>query len=195
MPPTLTLGRSPYALVAGELGALRWRAYVRDGKRSATSVPSDFVDAWDPRSEVVLARVDGALVGSVRVVPRVTVAEIGEVHGFDGPLPLKDDQALGEASRLCVDPEHRGRGLFWTLAAEMIFLAKDLGIRRLVGGSTEALLPNWRQCGFGYLGVSYPFASLNGSMHRLMVMDVDAVVSGCHSSSEFAHRLNAGSAV
>jgi GNAT superfamily N-acetyltransferase len=193
MAPSLTLARFRYSPVADELAALRWSAYVRDGKRQADSAPSDFVDAWDPRSEVVVARLGEELVGSVRVTPCVTIAEIKTVHGFEGDVPVIEESGLGEASRLCVAPRHRGQGLFWILAAEMIFLARDLGIGNLFSASTDALWPNWRQCGFRYLGVSYSFASLNSSIHRLMLMDVDAAVTGRHASDEFRSLLSLGS--
>jgi hypothetical protein len=162
--PLPTLSRAPYSLIADELAALRWSAYVRDGKRTRDSAPGDFVDIWDPRSEVVVARVREDLVGSVRVIPRITVAEIRAVHGFEGDVPV-------------------------------IFLAKDLGIQRLFGGSTDALWPNWQQCGFTCLGVSYPFASLNSSVHRLMLMDTDTAVSGRDASNNFRALLARGSAI
>ena len=119
------------------------------------------------------ARRDGELVGAVRVIPRATLAEIRRIHGFDGNVPLRDDPGLGEASRLCVAPHFRGRGLFWVLGDHMVTVARDLRIRCLFGGATEALWPIWERFGFRYLGVSYPFASLNGMVHRLMTLDIE----------------------
>jgi GNAT superfamily N-acetyltransferase len=185
----ITIRRCEYADVAGDLAELRWRAYVREGKWDRAKPASDFVDAWDARSLVVTASVEHKIIGSVRVTPRVTIAEIRSVHGFYGEVPLTSEDGLGEGSRLCVDPDYRGLGLFWTLAAEMSLLAREIGITQLVGGTTEALWPNWAECGFTYLGVSYPFASLNNVAHRLMRMDVSAVAEGRGVSDRFAESL------
>src|SRR5262245_56890819 len=126
----IQVGRYKYQDVAEELRMLRHRAYAQDEKISPEQRPEDFTDDWDARSTVLLAFMGRRLAGSVRVIPNVNVNEIRSVHGFAGPvpIPIEGSFALGEASRLCVDPDARGRGLFWELAAEMILAASDLGI-------------------------------------------------------------------
>jgi hypothetical protein len=181
------LRRYKYEHVREDLQRLRHRAYAAANKINPRQQAEDFVDDWDERSTVIIATEGNELAGSVRVIPDVTIPEIQAVHGFGGtvPIPIERRRSLGEGSRLCVDPYARGRGLFWELAAEMVLLARDLEIQNLFGGSTDSLWPNYSECGFSDLGVTYPFSSLNNSLHRLMLMSVPDVIAGKGISSRF----------
>ena len=181
------LRRYKYEDVREDLQHLRHRAYLAANKIDSRQRAEDFFDDWDERSTVIVATEGSRLVGSVRVIPGVTLTEIQAVHGFNGkvPIPIERRLALGEASRLCVDPGARGRGLFWELAAEMVLLAQDMEIQNLFGAATDNLWPNYSECGFTDLGVTYAFAGLNNSIHRLMLMSVPDVIAGCGTSSRF----------
>jgi hypothetical protein len=185
------LRRYKYEDVRKDLQHLRHRAYLAANKIDSRQRAEDFFDDWDERSTVIVATEGSRLVGSVRVIPDVTLTEIQAVHGFAGtvPIPVERRVALGEASRLCVAPHARGRGLFWKLATEMVLLARDLEVQNLFGAATDSLWPNYRECGFADLGVTYPFASLNNSIHRLMLMSVADVIAGCGTSSRFNQML------
>lgn len=186
----IQLRRYNYGEIKEELQQLRKRAYTADGKINSDYPAEQFFDIWDDRSTVIAALVGDQIVGSVRVVPNVSIEEIRYVHGFEGNIPVDIKCELGEASRLCVDPSQRGQGLFWELAAEMVLTARDLNISNLFGAATENLCRNWFECGFTDLGVKYPFSSLNNSLHRLLLMSVPSAVTGNLISDRFRQVLS-----
>jgi ribosomal protein S18 acetylase RimI-like enzyme len=104
---------------AGDGPALS-RFFERIPESDRTFLKEDFDDPrvleeWvQPGTGRTIASEDGAVVGSVAVVP---------LHGWSSHV--------GEV-RLVVDPEHRGRGIGRRLARQAVLDAVDMGLKKLV---------------------------------------------------------------
>ena len=125
-------------IAAGDEAALtRFFAHIPDADRTFLKEDvddPDVVAAWArPGTARVIALDDGAIVGSVAVVP---------LHGWSSHV--------GEV-RLVVDPEQRGRGIGRGLARQAVIDAVDLGLAKLVVeviADQTALIGMFRALGF-----------------------------------------------
>lgn len=172
-----------------EILDLRRTAYVEAGKVDPLIASSKMTDRRDRHAWIVIAQADHRIVGTLRLAPPLPGPILGcpELGESVPGLPPGSDYL--ECSKVCVHPEAQGQGLFWYLAAHMLFTAREVGTPYLVGGIDRSLWHFWSRCGYRRVGASYLSRSLTGIQHWVGLLDVAASLAGRTISPKFAHLL------
>jgi len=161
-----------------EVLALRLKSYKSAKKIPPTTTRAQMGDEFDSRSKIIIAKHDDKIVGSVRVIFHQPEDELSYGRYFAVPPPgLPSRQEYAEASRMCIDPNYQGMGLFYKLAEEMVNIAINGGRTFIVGGSTGKLTDVWLKCGFRKLGIQYISQDIGGIPHELILLDTRLVMN------------------
>ena len=159
-----------------EILELRRAAYTSVGKLGPGRAKQVETDSRDERAWVLVAEEAGQLVACVRLTPPLPGPVQTQVQlwsRLNPDLPGTFELDYTEVSWACIHPDHQGRGLFWSLAAQMILAAAKLGRRYLIGGADDSLWSYWRRCGFRDTGFVYRHG-LSDHAFRMIVFDTEA---------------------
>lgn len=175
-----------------EVLALRRAAYgaaQKHGPDDAESAEGDGADPRNLRSSTVIAELEGQIIGSLRLAPPLPGPLLHHTCEFAEPVKgLPPRTEFIEASWACVHPAHQGKGLFWSISAYMVLVAKQLGKPYLVGGTDADMWRNWKRCGFRKTGSTY-LGAISRNRYWVMLLNVDEVLAGHNIAPEFARVL------
>lgn len=162
---------------------LRYEAYRVDDRLTWQHSWADMHDQWDTRSVIIAAILEGKPIGSVRVTVHTCKDELSYPMvplAFDKPETsvIQNPAHYVEASRLCISPDWRGKGLWYFLAAHMIRVGHKSGRRYIVGSAIDELLPTWTKVGFCKTGHRYFNEDIGGRIHEMMILDIPQVLEG-----------------
>lgn len=169
---------------------IRYESYAADKRLPWQKSANDMRDCFDDRSVSCLISLGRIDVASIRVTVSSESEELSypEVAHEDdyGRLfdrapswsHLPDRRDYVECSRTAVLPSHRGRGLWFLLAAQMVAMAKPSGRSFIVGSAIDELLPTWQKVGYKRTGLRYFNDDIGGRIHEMIVLDVERVIGG-----------------
>lgn len=158
---------------------LRYQSYSADNRLTWQRSWLDMYDQWDERSVLAVAMLAGNPIGSLRVTVNTHRDEPSH------PLPYGAEETsiaptdYVEASRLCIAPEYRGKGLWYPLAAQMVRLGEKSGRRFIVGSAREELLATWLKVGFCKTGHRYINVNVGNQIDEMMILDIKKVINDC----------------
>ena len=170
--------------------AIRYESYAADGRLTWQKAVSDMRDEFDYRSVSALITLDGVDVASIRVTVSSESEELSYPEAInDGDYERLFDRTPGwsrlpersdyvECSRTAVLPSHRGRGLWFLLAAQMVAMARPSGRPFIVGSAIDELLPTWQKVGYRRTGLRYFNDDIGGRTHEMIVLDIERVIGG-----------------
>jgi N-acyl-L-homoserine lactone synthetase len=158
---------------------LRLRAYLEARKVAIYTNATDMADEYDAPSTIHVAKKASLVIGSVRV----TVPKEGYPLFIGRDIPnavevLPDVKDFTEGSRMCTHPDFRQLGLFYPLAASMIYTATNTGRRYLVGSCTYDLIPLWEKCGFFATGIRFSSSDVTKQNLELLLLDTLQWIDG-----------------
>jgi GNAT superfamily N-acetyltransferase len=169
---------------------IRYASYAADQRLTWQKSIDDMRDHFDERSVSALISLNGVEVASIRVTVSSQSEELSypEVAREDDYArlftcpsswnPLPDRRDYVESSRAAVLPSHRGKGLWFLLAAQMVAMAKPSGRPFIVGSAIDELLPTWQKVGYKRTGLRYFNNDIGGQIHEMIVLDVNRVIGG-----------------
>jgi N-acyl amino acid synthase FeeM len=161
-----------------EVLALRKLAYVHAKKVSPDVPDARMGDEFDAQSRIIVARHQGRLVGSTRVVFARTDADRLKHDDYvklPGWLPPRTEMI--ESSKTCTHPDFRGNDLFASVLKQMAIVTLGSGRRWLLMSCTDSLRPLYKKLGCRDVGVTYVHPTM-GLRHHVMIGDVVSMVCG-----------------
>lgn len=158
--------------------SLRRDAYARAGKIDPSTPASSMADLYDSHSRIVIAKVGGMVVGSVRYTFCTD-----ESHKFELDesivIPKKfNRQKTFEASRACVAREFEDTNLIHGIFEFGIQLTVKAGIEWVITSCEGKLLGLYGKLGFKPQGVSFTLKTLNNIPHHLIAGDTSVIATG-----------------
>jgi hypothetical protein len=111
-----------------------------------------------------------------------------EEAGSERKLPRRDEYV--EASRLCILPAMRGRGLWYLLAAHMISIGCRSNRHYIVGSAIDELLPTWEKVGFERTGLRYFNEDIGGRIHEMIILELNSVIGGACDSRFYPYLIS-----
>ena len=157
---------------------LRYRINVEGQgffKQEADHAHRRLEDSVDACSRIVIAKVDGQIVGTVRL-QWGGEAKISErlrreydIRRFDGVV---DECNVLIATRIMVSPEYRGQGLAVRLLKEVFGFAASQGVDLILGRCEFQLVDYYRKLGFRPFGDVYVHPT-NGPRRLIAVLTAD----------------------
>lgn len=161
-----------------EVLELRKTTYILSGKLSPDALADELADVYDTRSRILIAKHNGKIVGSLRLV----FTEDGEPTEQEQHVKFSDDFPLRhevvEITRVCTHPEYRGNDLLMGLFAEAAKAILDAKRRWVIGSSKPELLGMYKKLGFFDSGLTYEHEKFKGEKQVVFVGDIFKAVSG-----------------
>ncbi len=158
-----------------ELARFRYRIYLDEGRIDPQAFPDGrLLDEYDRVGYHLSARVYGALVGDVRLIPETAVERFDLEQHVDRPLRIPGKPAA-EISRFCVERPFRHKAnmrlkVFLQLCVRVYVWALSQGMRRLVIVTDCGHFELYEALGFRVVGDIF---RIPGYLLELGVMDLD----------------------
>jgi predicted GNAT family N-acyltransferase len=158
--------------------ALRKRAYQTAGKLGVAAQDVDTADSFDDRARIIIARHQGEVVGSMRLMFHQAADPTEHEQYFPWPSDFPPREQCIEVTRVCTHPAFRGSDLLYALFRHGLFVAASSGRRYVLGSSTSKLLKVYRRLGFQLTDLRYRHEALGGEEHRLFIGDLHGALKG-----------------
>jgi len=157
---------------------LRHLAYSADGKMTQSASVNDTADIHDSHARILICRYQGRAVGTARLTFHEygDVTEHEEFVPWSHELPKRDESV--EVTRVCTHPEHRGRGLLFSLLRYIVITGTQAGRTWVVSSSTADLVPLYRFVGLSEIGVTYKHPDLNDLEHFVLAGSMIDALAG-----------------
>jgi predicted GNAT family N-acyltransferase len=157
---------------------LRRQAYVAVGKLAESVKPEDTADAYDARARIAIGKINGQIV----VCARLTFNEVDQKMEQEKYVQWRDDlprrEDVVEVMRLCTHPHFRGSdllmGMFQFVAISVVQSKRPW----IVICATDDVLPLYEKIGFKKIGLQYPHAELNNTVHYILTANVPQAMCG-----------------
>lgn len=161
-----------------EVLALRKLAYVHAGKLAADAREEDMADAFDLQSRILVARHQGRVVASVRLMfPQGPTDVLKHADYLELPDSLPARDRLVEVSKACTHPDFRGSDLFYSMMKLTALTTVQSGREFIFMSCTDGLLPIYRKLGMRKVGTSYVHPTMRIE-HHLMIGDAARLIAG-----------------
>jgi predicted GNAT family N-acyltransferase len=157
---------------------LRYELYVEDQHLFQDEADHErrwLIDEYDRYSQLVLAEVDGRIVGTLRLTataPLPFFEELRKTYEISRFRNVLDDGDIFVVTRLVVRPEHRGSDLSFRLFGVGCKLAAEQDIDLIVGNCEIHLLSHYEKFGFRSYGELYSHPT-NGVLASIALVTGD----------------------
>lgn len=160
-----------------EVGVLRQMTY---GKTAKVNKETQFTDAFDHKSKILVVRHHQRMIASVRIYyPKAKNEQLEhQQYAIDFPESFPQNTDIAEMMRLCTHENYRKSDL---LLGILEFAAIDIlqqGRTYVLGCAEKKLLPLYRNLGFKDTKITYPNPTLNNIPHHVILMDIEAIGQG-----------------
>jgi len=170
--------------------ALRYIAYKSANKISSEKTIEDMADELDARSRILIAKYNGKIVGSMRIVFPSKKEDLELQHSINYPEHFPSMNEIVETSRFCTDPEFRGTDIAFELVAQMVLSTVMSGRRYLYTAATDELWLNiCKKIGWQLTGIKFQEKFFFGLPHELMLMDTHDVAVGKGVNFKYWNRV------
>ena len=161
-----------------EVLALRRLAYLHAGKLGPEARDEDMADAFDAQSRILVARHQGRVVASVRLMfPRGPDDALKHAEYLELPETLPARDRLVEVSKACTHPDFRGSDLFYSMMKLTALTTVQSGREFIFMSCTDGLLAIYRKLGMRKLGAGYVHPTM-GLAHHIMIGDAARMIAG-----------------
>ncbi|HSD18923.1 MAG TPA: GNAT family N-acetyltransferase [Anaeromyxobacter sp.] len=158
--------------------ALRRLAYVAAGKVGPDARNEDMADAFDERSRILIARHQGKIVGTMRLMfPATATDPLKHAEYLTLPASMPPLVQLVEISKASTHPDYRGGDLFYSMTVRAAVTTVQAGRRYLFMSSTQPLVPIYRKLGVRKMGASYVHPTMHLE-HHLLLGDAPRIMMG-----------------
>lgn len=159
---------------------IRYEAYRAANKLDQSATVESMADEFDERSLIIIAKIDGAIVATLRLVECKTPDERFPFEKFIPFSVIDKEENRGkyyEVCRLAIDPKFQGTDILIKLFREN---GRQTGINRKtnVCMSTKQLRKNYLQLGFKVVSEEIPHPVLKNESLALLAIDPDNFLKG-----------------
>jgi len=160
-----------------QIASLRLKAWREKGPNSAIQNPQEMMDEFDKYSRHMVARVNGRIVASARLVFNNGNANRCEHKKYEASIPAwLWQEGFVETSRLVTDPDFRGGDVFLLMTQMIGKTVIQAGYRYMVSSCERSLEKIYISSGCKKIGSFYTADSKEP--WSLMVMDVVGTSKG-----------------
>ncbi len=162
-----------------EVLELRYKAYKKAGKINSEQTIADMADEVDALSNILVAKYNGKIIGSLRYFTPKEVEEA--ILGIDKSIYLKNfpsPNKLLVSSRFCIENNFRKADLTYQFIAYLVLLAAQHE-KTYVYTSTpsEDLKYFYEQCGAKKMGIFFT-NKLTGMKDEIMILNIyDSIIA------------------
>lgn len=161
-----------------EVLALRLKTYTAVGKIPKGTKAEDMASLLDSKSQIVTAKYDGHVVGSIACIFPEKEEDISISGEVEYPKNFPKINELVYVWRLCVDPKYRSADITYGLISRVVNSAIS-SKRRYIGCSTVKNIRDFYiKCGTKDTNIKYINKNLHNLEHSILLMDTHAVVKG-----------------
>lgn len=161
-----------------EVLALRRLAYVHARKVGAEARDEDMADGFDAQSRILVARHQGRVVASVRLMfPQGPGDPLKHAEYLELPRTMPSRDRLVEVSKACTHPDFRGSDLFYSMMKLTALTTAQAGRQFIFMSCTDGLLGIYRKLGMRKLGTGYVHPTM-GLVHHVMIGDAARMIAG-----------------
>jgi predicted GNAT family N-acyltransferase len=161
-----------------EVLALRRLAYLHAGKLGPEARDEDMADAFDAQSRILVARHQGRVVATVRLMfPQGPDDALKHAEYLELPETMPARDRLVEVSKACTHPDFRGSDLFYSMMKLTALTTAQSGREFIFMSCTDGLVTIYRKLGMRELGAGYVHPTM-GLTHHVMIGDAARMIAG-----------------
>lgn len=159
---------------------VRFKSYKEANKLDENATVEDMADEFDQRSILLAAKIDSAIVATVRLV---AAEETGQTFPFESYLDFEklklnlERPSYFEVSRLAVDPDFQGTDVLISIFKEISKNAV-VNARSLLCIAAKSLRQNYERIGFRTISKEMPHKVLKNETMAIMHANTNEFIQG-----------------